>query len=255
MDHPLDISDPALVAQVLSGRDHLARLRAMECVDASAAPEVVRLLLDDGRPNAQACACRLIGKHRLVPHLDVVARLVRPGRAVRVLKAAVVCLGALGAAEHAKVLLPLLDHDNAMLRRAVVETLGRIGAGHPPLIRALADPSWEVRMYAAIGLGACTGQLEAHEALVVAVDTEAHAATAEQMVRAVAEVACDGAAVALCGWLDSAGQLSGVRRAAARGLGELRQGEPSLLAALGEVDSAVVEEASWALDQIRRAAQ
>jgi HEAT repeat protein len=233
----------------LAGADHLARLRAMDAVDASLAPTVVDALLDDGRPNALASAARLVSRFDLRTHLDRVAALVRKGAPVRVLKAAVGCLGHLGRASDVKAVARLLNHDNDMLRRAAVESLGRLHGPPSALKSALRDTSWQVRMSAAIGLGEYP-EADVVGALVAAVGREDHAPTAEQIVRSVADVGGVEAVAALRVWLLDRDAAPGLRRAAARGLGELMAGGDVLESAMDDPDASVVEQAAWALGRL-----
>ena len=229
----------------LRGADHLARVRARDQLGDVDVDAVLERLWEDGGANALAEGVRLVASHRRAAWLDAVGALLDPpDKPVRVLKASVLCLGSLGDGSALPRIARLAEHDNDMLRRACVEAAGRLG-GTEVLLGALADTAWQVRMYAAIGLGACPQSEVALGALFGAFDRESHPATAEQMVRSVAEVGGPEAVKALVGWLDDAAQPAVVRRAAARGLGELGRGR-ACARALDDPDGRVAEQALWA---------
>lgn len=242
------------LAARLAGADHLDRLRARAEVQRESVVAVVDELLRLPGANAPAEAARLVERFALRERLmELRALLRRHKRPVRVLKAVCSCLGELGEPADAEALAALLQHDNTMLRRAAVEAVGRLGVSGP-LCGALKDEAWEVRMYAAIGLGASDVHPEqGHEHLREAVETETHPATAEQMVRSIADLGAARAAADLSTWLLDGTRHPQVRRACARGLGELGVGTPALTRALMDPDCQVSEQAQWALARLEGA--
>jgi HEAT repeat protein len=211
---------------------------------------VARRGLGDDRINAVAEAVRLVGHFGLTELIPAVEILLDRGCPMRVLKAAVSCVGRLRVAGALGGISALSDYPHPMLRRAVMEAAGRIEVGATPvLLRGLGDEAWQVRMDAAIGLGAQRGEA-VFAALVRSIEVEIHPRTAEMMVRSVAELKNEDAFGAMAGWLGDTRRPPEVRRAAARGLGERGEYSPALDRAVHSERADVAEQARWALRRI-----
>ena len=267
-------SKTRLALDELASSDHLTRLRRAEVLGRTRDPTELAIVvasgLDDPRPNVVAECARLVAQRRLHGHTGQLLRVTgEPNRPVRVLKAAVNALGCLAASapetpdwmsQALEAMAPLATHPNTMLRRTVMEAAGELGCAALPLLcRGLADTAWQVRMYAAMGLG---GQAhcpaEANGALVVAFGAEGDTGTAEQMLRSMAELAVEAPPLAaktsrlLATVLLDTSRPHPLRKAAARGIGEigLPCGVPVLRRALADVPPPVAEQISWALAQM-----
>jgi len=248
----------------LSSTDHLARLRCGEELaerwhDAPVEVEAtLREALLSGNANSMSEASRVasqVGANELMAPLCEIA--ANPRLAGRARKAAVLALGVLGNASAVPKVCSLLNHPSPMYRRAAVEALGRIGTEHAinALVAALEDPAWQVRMNAAIGLsGAQTRVPEVAARLIAILAIEPHAATREQLARALAELAhrdrnlIAEVSALFIGWLEQ-GEHVELMRAGARGLGELgcKDAAAVLAVAAESEQSTVAEEAQWSL--------
>ena len=254
--------------EALASKDHLTRLRCAErlrSMPLGALGPFFEVGLQDPRANVVAEVARLAGRLRAVATSQRLALIAADHRAsVRARKAAATALGALGFEPGLAALATLIDHPNDMLRRATVEAAGRIGGAGALeiLLEGASDAAWQVRMYAAIGLGSATEAEPAFVALDAALEVETHDATAEEMLRSMAELATRCAALSaraaarfVAALEDPDASPGGwVRaRAAARGLGEV--GAAEAIAALERVltidpPAQVAEQAQWALAQL-----
>jgi len=268
-------STPDPLGAGLASPDHLTRLHTLELLDAMARrpdtrPHALQIASDalaHASPTARSAAAQLAGAAGLT---ELTPRLIGlgldPHEAGRVRKSAVLALGLLQATDAVPAALALTDHPNPMYRRAAAEALGRIGTpdAATALTAALADPAWEVRMVAAIGLGgpaADAAPAPALQAILLALHAEPHPPTAEQLLRSLAELALrcpegrtDAAEVLRRALAQppEGPEAWRLQRAAARGLGELRDtASAPLLEAMEEVTDAVVaEEVRWARRQL-----
>lgn len=220
----------------LGSPNHLERLAAgQELVNLwgdapRRAAAVMRRALDAGGANAISEVARAIaqvGATELAPELrEVVASRHLPGRAR---KAATLALGHVEDEGGIAAIRGLLTHPNPMYRRASAEALGRVATPEvvDDLLTALRDEAWQVRMVAAVGLSGAITEVETIVGrLLETLECEPHDRTAEQIARALAEVAglraLTRAEVAerFMAILATRGPWR-VRKAAARGLGEL----------------------------------
>lgn len=263
---------PDNLLERLGAADHLVRLGAIERLitlgrddgERVLAVEVCAAALSAPNPTARSAAAQVAaaaGLRALVgPLLRVAADRHEAGRAR---KSAVLALGELGATDAVEAAIDISEHSNAMYRRAAIEALGRIGS--PEALRtlcdALGDEAWQVRMYAAIGLGGPVAD-EAPEvavtALLDALAAETDAATAEQLLRSLADLGRQAPRCAmeigerLAAVLEQPPAIEDawmLQRAAARGLGELgaKAWAPLLRRLVEGVDAVVAEEIHWAL--------
>ncbi len=260
------------LVEALASTEHFVRIGAAQRLREQAAHSphahtlatlVALAALEDARPNALAQGARLASALHLTsaaPRLR--ALCASKSAAVRVRKAAAAALGHLADPLALEALEVLRHHNAPMVRRVAVEAIGRLElpACFEPLADALTDPAWQVRLDAAVGLGAmCKPQAQgAFEVMLGVVEDEPHSPCAERMLRAMTELACcdEGLrkqAIALLQRHLVKWEVIPTARAAARGLGELRAQEAAgvLREALDNAPSSVAEQAWWSLRTIK----
>lgn len=272
MIHPNTLFPSKGWFETLASRDHLTRLKASEalrdvlfCATLDAQASFCEAGLCHQDLNVRAETARIVGDLRLsklLPSLH--ALLQNRHQPQRVHKAVLYALRCIQSPQSAPVLSNSWEHPQPMMRRAAVMALGQIGgkSALAALQKALNDEAWQVRMEAATGLGGMREEFAESciETLDKSLYKEPHAATAERMVRHLTEAALRSLAPAriaptLARLLQNDDRWE-VRRACARGLGEL--GDPGALEILRAFQNdpwvEVAEESHWAILALSREA-
>ncbi len=282
MNTPDDSFSPPLLppqgslAQILNhlaSRPHITRVQQAQHLREFADPnalwwsEFFRRGLEDKRHNARAETARLASHFFYAPVVPKLAQLTAsPHEPLRVRKAAAQALGRLGDAKILPALATLANHSAMMARRTAVEAAGRLETPEAfgILGHALHDRAWEVRLDAIIGLGGlpAPASSRAWEVLNAHVEIESQARLAAFALRSLAELAQHHPPVrkatterfvqVLQSPENALHHNHQLRKAAARGLGELRSQPSRLLLQATARDpwAEVAQQALWALHQL-----
>jgi hypothetical protein len=169
-------------------------------------------------------------------------------------------IGELGVEDAVPALAQLLNHGDERLRKAAALALAKIGtkAAGEPLRRALRDPSPEIRLQVAMGVGGPRAQGLAMP-LVVALEEEKEEAVQRELVLALGRIGTSDAVQALIKVAQTGGRVFGRKPVALRlaAVDALRlAGSPAAAAALdglsNDSDRQVGAAAQAALSDLKR---